>query len=382
MNKPTQIKKVFSFLYYLLFFSLALGQLTRFQINSHTAIYLHDIIISLIITFWCLLQLISPKKTFSLPYSKPIFFLISALVFSSLFNYSNFRYLPSVLYLVRWLVYFSVFPITYNLLKTKQLKLNTSSYLLQITLAYASIGLLQYVFIPDTRVLYQFGWDDHLNRLISTLFDPGFTGLLLIFGLIISLNKPKFVPVFLTSLALTYSRASFLTAFVVFIIYGLKYSFKKSLIYIVILLALIILLPRTAGDGVKLERSYSITSRADTTLNALQVFKHSPLIGVGFNNYYPAAQKTPNQNLPDHANSPDNSFVFILATTGILGLFTFLNWYLRLFKFAYNHSQLLFLTLTAITIHSFTNNSLFYPFASIWLWILLAQEFSASQTST
>src|SRR3989344_442832 len=44
------------------------------------------------------------------------------------------------------------------------------------------VGLFQYWLIPDMRFLAILGWDDHYFRLVSTQFDPNFTGLLLVLG--------------------------------------------------------------------------------------------------------------------------------------------------------------------------------------------------------
>ena len=67
-------------------------------------------------------------------------------------------------------------------------------------------------------VLARLGWDDHYYRLISVLFDPNFTGLILVLGLIlIYFNRPRswwLYAIHLLALLLTYSRSSYLALLV------------------------------------------------------------------------------------------------------------------------------------------------------------------------
>ena len=119
-------------------------------------------------------------------------------------------------------------------------------------------------------------------------------------------------------------------------------------------LVILLSLPRPGGEGVKLERLYSLTNRLDSMKTGWEVFRRHPITGVGFNLLH----------------GMDNSFIFILATTGISGFLA----YLWLLKKQLEVSQLdaRRYTLVAIIIHSLFNHTLFYAPVMLWLWLLLA----------
>src|SRR3989304_8999963 len=74
----------------------------------------------------------------------------------------------SSLYLLRFLAYSLLLNIKID-----------RKYLLFFSSAIAVFGLAQYILIPDTRFLAVLNWDDHYYRLLSTLLDPNFTGIIL-----------------------------------------------------------------------------------------------------------------------------------------------------------------------------------------------------------
>jgi hypothetical protein len=74
----------------------------------------------------------------------------------------------------------------------------------------------------------------------------------------------------------------------------------------------------------------------------------------------------------------DNSFIFILATTGIPGLLAYL-WLLKrqleiskLYAIRYSAGASFAYTLYAVIVHSFFNHTLFYAPVMLWLWLFLA----------
>ncbi len=81
------------------------------------------------------------------------------------------------------------------------------------------IGLIQFFMYPDLRNLMYLGWDPHYYRLFSTLLDPNYMGLLLVFTLLMGFGiftKKHSVWIIagqlvtFVALLLTYSRSSFL----------------------------------------------------------------------------------------------------------------------------------------------------------------------------
>lgn len=370
------MKKIIRVLILSLFLVFPFGQLTRLPIpHPSIRIYLHDIIISLILISWLFTK---PKKL--PPLTKPITLFVSAGLLSLIFALPKFTLQElaiSSLYLIRWLTYSSLYFVLSD--KTLKLKLPLKKLLLFSGLALAIFGLAQYIFLPDTRFLKLLNWDDHLYRLIATLLDPAFTALIILLGLILLLTqfpKTRFKPLFtfllLISLLLTYSRSTYLALLASLFTYSLiKKNFKPILIGLGLLLISLPLLPRPYGEGVKLERLYSISNRLDNYQQGITIFKQSPLFGIGFNTlrYHQRNLGLLGQDwqVSHAAAGLDSSLLFVLATTGLIGLTT----YLYFLKHIWSISDTVKISLSAILVHSLFNNSLFYPWVMIWLWVLL-----------
>lgn len=363
---------VFWTLYTLFFGLLALGQLQRFQITSSIAIYGHE----LILVSWLFLftkPVLNQIHSFFFDRSPLVRWIIALVVFiglqTAVFNLFEFQ-LPSLLYLVR---------LTFYLLLIPLLKLGKTTYRLSSSTFYQTIigvgsfiavaGLLQYLFIPDTRFLVFSGWDDHYYRLISTLFDPNFTALILLLTLLTWLSKqqrwsPKAyflqLPFFLLAILLTYSRAGYVALIGGIVVFSLLTKQWKSLMIVFVLLACIPFLPRPDGEGVKLERTASIESRLESNQRALRTlsFQHM-LIGKGL------YRDIEVREIPNHATAPDNSFIFIFSSLGIIGSTLLAGVLFQSMKTI--QSSLWWSVIASVSIHSLFNNSLFY----IWTMVLL-----------
>lgn len=292
-----------------------------------------------------------------------IYFLIFTWIFLAfnLFKYQIYSLKP-IFYLIRLtcLLSFFIFP------PKLSHKIKNIFYLSII--ANIIFGLIQYFFWPDFTYFNTSNWDPHLYRLVSTFFDPTFTGLIYLFfitKLFLDKKFPYRWPLLIISyiaLVLTYSRSSYLSFILAFtfIAINLK-NFKIFLISLLIITATIFVLPRQPGEGTKLERTSSIKAKVENYQEGWQTFIKSPLIGFGYNNLpFIRDIKDPNS----HANSGfDGSLMTLLTTTGIIGTSIFL-WGLKQF---YTKSDLLKKTfLVIILFHSLFANSLLYP------WILLS----------
>jgi O-antigen ligase len=179
-----------------------------------------------------------------------------------------------------------------------------------------------------------------------------------------------------SALALTYSRASWL---VFLLTVFLVAYFKKSWKFLVIILALMgvtyFLLPRPAGEGGKIERTYTVEARLINYREVLTIAKEHPLFGVGFNTYRYVQRdygflKPEEWQLSQAGAGADNSWLFVLATTGIFGFLSYLWLWGRAFKKA-KKKTIILISLLALIIHAFFLNSLFYPQIIAWIWILL-----------
>jgi len=254
-------------------------------------------------------------------------------------------------------------------------------------------GLYQYAFFPDIRSLEIAEWDPHYFRLVATWLDPGFTGLLLVFTLIFLTVKPplnRFINLVswgLTYLAfaLTYSRSSYL-AFIISMGYisWRRRSLKFLLLVLLLFTLTLALLPRPGGEGVKLERTSSITARLQNWQNSMAIIIHHPVLGVGFNTYRYAQKEfgflDASKWLTSHAGAgADSSLLFVTATTGLIGLTAYLYYLKSIFNpqptsagIAQRDNLQLKSTLVALLVHSLFLNSLFYPAVMLWLALLVA----------
>jgi O-antigen ligase len=317
------------------------------------------------------------------------FFLFSLIAFVSLFL-SVFRFgisafLIGGMYLARF-VFLGLFFVCLKTIFTNQ---HLRKLLITLGLVTLISGLGQYIFSPDVRSLEVSEWDPHYFRVVGTLLDPGFIGELLLLVIIYLFTQPlnyRRLNVFLIVLtyiafSLTYSRSSFLAAFGALFFYSyIKKSWKFLLIGAAILSLTLVVLPRApGGEGVKLERTSSITARILNWKNSLTIISSNPVLGVGFNTYRYAQKQfgflDSNLWLKSHAGAgADSSLLFVAATTGIIGLMLYLV-YLRSFWVIGHKDLTLRLSLLTLLIHSFFLNSLFYPFILVWLSVLTASVF-------
>lgn len=287
------------------------------------------------------------------------------------------------LYWIRWCGY-ALSAFCLSVLYSRQMLLRL---LLMLGASVVVTGLYQYAFFPDVRLLAVVEWDPHYYRVVATWLDPGFTGLLLVFTLILlTLKAPLNRLVSLVSwaftylaLALTYSRSSYL-AFIISMGYvSWKRRSLKFFLFAALLLTLTIaVLPRPGGEGVKLERVSSIAARLQNWQNSLTIIARHPFLGVGFNTYRYAQKEfgflDASKWLTSHAGAgADSSLLFVTATTGLIGLAAYLYYLRSIFNFQPSAPNLLLkTTFVSLLAHSFFLNSLFYPAVMLWLALLVA----------
>ena len=345
------------------FFSFFIGQIFRLKLFG-ISFPLIDISILLLTAS----NFIYHLKNKSLKISNKYFFYF--LIYSwIIFFVSSFRFqifsFNSLFYFVRLscLLTLFIFP-----LKISQKQHNTF-YLFVI--ANIIFGFIQYFFWPDFTYFNINQWDPHLYRLVSTFFDPTFTGLIyLLFLIKVYLdNKFPYRKLFLVfsylAIALTYSRSTYLAFIIAFVFISLSTKkIKPFLISLIIILATIFCLPRQPGEGTKLERTSSITAKIENYQQGINLFFKHPILGVGYNNIPILRQ---NKNLQSHANSGfDGSILTILITTGIIGTIFLLLGGKKYYQTA-SLAQKTFIWI--ILFHSLFANSLLYP------WTLLALIF-------
>lgn len=379
------VSKRLVYLYLLLF---PLGQLLRIEtkvLGMPITVHPADlVVVVLLLTVVASKQKI-PKAT---KYFYPFFLAAS---FSLVLSFSLFPVLDvfrGALFFIRLLAYFGLFVAVFNLSKIPINKKKISS-LLTITIFFVALfGWVQYFLLPDLRWLRQFGWDDHLFRLVGTFLDPGFTGLILTFGFLISLGRYIRTKshvfllttiLFLVSVAFTYSRASYISLLLGTIIFLVSVNKRVKRVIVVLVLIFIVsipLLPKPSSSGVQLGRLYSISSRIEYYKETFIIWKNAPVFGVGFNNICAGRQmfvKKDSYNAHSCSGS-DSGILFILATTGVIGLITISGAVLRVFRNLPNSPERTAFIASAVALfaHSFFTNSLFYPWVLGFMAILFA----------
>lgn len=388
--------KFLKYLFYLCIGSLVVGPAISFTTSiPGFNISVIDFTVGLICLYWIIKVPLAYNLIRNNKVSKYFFLFAGVALFSFLLTPIKLTLqekLISYLYLLRYVAYFFVYITAFYLIKTK--KLNTSQLLKRLTfigLSLSVIGWLQYLLYPDLRNLFYLGWDPHYKRIFASYFDPNYLGLMLVFTLILLWTSPPPSPirrgrisvevlrswlsrifVFVT-LMFTYSRSSYLALITTSVFFSI---FSKRMTYLLILLVIlimsIIVLPRPGGEGVKLERIFSVEQRIENWQLGVKIIKNHLILGVGFNTLRYARKPYEPYKLDQFdshsAGGLDNSLLFVAVTTGIFGLITYL---LLLYK-TWTIGNLIFkLSLIAALTHSLFLNSLFFPPIMIWLWIAL-----------
>lgn len=350
--------------------------------------YLTDLLVGISALFLLIYLLKRKKKLTTTPVliQLGIFLLVAIMsIIISPVDLDIYERVVSVLYLVRYIAYFTIYLTAGALLEKKVI---TGDFVFKLSLAIGLVlilgGWIQYFWYPDLRNLSYLGWDPHYKRIFSSFLDPNYLGLIYVFIFIILIHiKVKKIArwiacaLVILSLAFTYSRSSYLAFISAISFYGFKSKNSSkyfSLAFVFLILA-IVYLPRPGGEGVRLERLFSVTERINNWKNALTISFNNPILGVGFNTLRYAQKKydfLPHDWLTSHsAAGVDNSFLFVLATTGIVGLIAFVLLLLKLYQASTVFGKAILLS---STIHSLFLNSLFYPWIMVFMWTLLAVD--------
>lgn len=370
--------------------AIAAGQLIRIPIGTQGGITILDITVTLL----CIVGLLKLKFHFKKPPSQItaafifIFIATASLLLTHL-RLTLSEYFLSFAYTIRFLFYvlfaWLIFSNAFGDLK----KYLTKVFLLS-GISFAILGLLQFIFFPSLSFLSISGWDPHYFRTVSTFLDPNFAGAFLILTLILLTQShlgdgpgttPKvFIILFsiiYLALLTTFSRSSYL----MFFVSGLTFSFLKkskafaftTIILFSLLLAGFQIYANLVAEPRNIDREQSASSRLNTWQQGITLFQKSPILGIGYNTYRYGLKEYglgDEQFLASHgASSNDSSLLFVLSTTGILGLLTYLYFLWNLLKSSAGENFYLTAGLAGLLVHSFFANSLFYP--PILAWILL-----------
>lgn len=362
----------------LLTIALPLGEIVRVTSNE-IAITLMDLGVGLVVLYWLFI-----KKNFSAWLSKPIFIFIGILLFSLIVNanrLSSEEILISFLYLLRWIFYALLYFVVLSLSSVKP-RIERGMIIGGTILVF--LGFIQYFLYPDLRNLRYAGWDEHLYRMFSSFLDPNFAGIFFVLFFLFVIDKLftkqtlmlKIISALtLIAIVLTFSRSAYL-ALILGLMTLLFLKGKKlaglGIVVLFFVLTSIFVLVSSKSEGTNLLRVASGEARLDSMRNAITIFKDNPIFGVGFNGYRYAQRDygfvDESRMLVHSATGTDNSFLFVLATSGVVGFAVFL--YL-LFKISSFPIPLIKASVFALIVNSLFINSLFYPPIMLWFWILL-----------
>lgn len=310
---------------------------------------------------------------FSLPF---IFICLISLILTPL-NLNLIQELSSLAYIIRftsfilfgWLIYSDAF---------LNFKENSQKVLIFSGIVLGVLGLLQLIFLPDLRFLSIQGWDPHFMRTVSTFFDPNFLGAYLVLTLLL-LQKSSWGIILLVYIALltTFSRGAYLTFGVSFLTLTiLNRSIKLFLLTGMLSLGLFLgysSYQKSVAVPRNIDRTKSAEYRLDSWQQGFLMFQKNPVLGVGYNAYrYGLEQyKLADQNFISSrgASSNDSSFLFVLATTGVLGLASYLTFLFSIMWIG-RKNYILLAGLAGLIVQSFFANTLFYPFLLIWIVII------------
>jgi O-antigen ligase len=374
-------------LFIIALFLFLLGEVVRFDIGSGVVFKPLDLGVGIIFILWLILKIVKKEKI------KPKQILIPALLFavsgafSLLINYSNLKpiqFFASSMYLVRWIAYAGMFFVVSDF--DKQFKNIISKVLISIGSLIVGIGYIQYLLYPSLKNLYYLGWDEHMYRMFSIFLDPNYAGaFFVLFFLFLTYKflKKKSLAIgilgvlSLGAVFLSFSRSALIMLIISSVLLLLLMNKKK---WILVLLGITVLVLTISSRYFKIEninifRMTSSVSRYETAKDAIEIIKAKPIFGVGFNAFRYAQIQfgfRNDLNKISHADaSTDNSFLFVLATTGLVGFIIYMFMWFSILKLGIN-SPLLIASIAGVFVDSLFVNSLFYPFISLWLWVVIA----------
>ena len=382
--------------------SLIFGQIIRLSVlGPSAAITITDILV-LVVDWVFLVYALFLKKSLLIPIKTSfpaLIFILAA--FSSLVlassSFTPYQISLSSLFLIRFIIYFLISVVIYNIVKINEVR-GWINIILSLGFLFIILGFIQLIFLPDLSFLTVLGWDPHQARIVSTLLDPNFSGMVFIivfaFSISLYLYENRKIPVrylyliiaFFSFIAtvFTFSRSSYLAFIVVALTVGLV---KSPRVLIMSIAAFMITFSLMSQVRERIIGAFTLDETAKARIiswqRAITVFKDNPLFGVGFNTYRFTQAKYGFFENGDpgggHSGAgSDSSILLVAATTGFFGsifygylLLSILLTLTRKIRSSYLHlaSSSSFL---GLLVHSQFVNSLFFPQIMLLLWIMIA----------
>ncbi len=266
--------------------------------------------------------------------------------------------------------------------------------------AIAAFGIVQAALLPGFAQRVDAGgldkvWDEQGHRLVSTMLDPNFAGILIVIALLLALARERervpqqrwLMLMLGTAVLLTLSRSALLALGFGLLVLAWTRGLNRRLAGILAAAALVILpfitlLLRFADGFNKLSVDASAAQRLIPWSRALIMWSDHPWLGVGFNAVQQAQQAYGWAPIGGADVSLDGGLLFIAAMTGVLGVglyLALLGAVLRRCRVVYRGSSNrreralaagTAAATAAVVVHSLFVNSLLLPFVMQLLWFL------------
>jgi len=381
----------------LFFVSLLFGQLGAISPVPGVYIYLHDVTLGILVLFSFLRLRDLRFKIYDLRLFWPIIAFLAASILSVVLNANRLdqpALIRSLLYIGRW----GYYALLYFIVAGSKRPAFWLLGLYFTGVGFAIIGMIQFFLYPSLRNLLYLGWDPHYYRVFSTLLDPNFTGIMLVLTLFLGMSvksqlKSSRIANILSGIVgiafvLTFSRSSMLALLAGLAVWIVSRR-KWNIVWIAaVLLGVFIAMPKPGGDTLRIFRPESTMARIGGWQESVQLIASSPVVGHGFYALRQGSGQALDFTLTRANAYLDNSLLFVFATTGIIGLASYL-WLLRSIERGMErvsekplkHLRVVgLMSLAGLIVHSMFVNSLFYAWVMQWVWILAGISESISDT--
>ena len=309
-----------------------------------------------------------------------------------------------VAFLLRWFAYFGWYPFVAWCLTPDESR-DAWRFIERALLAFAVFGIFQSAFLPGFAQMVHDGggdlptWDIQGRRLVSSILDPNFAGILVVIALVFRLSRVaegvRESPVAMATLAaavlLTVSRSAILGLVVAIavlaVVRGLRAPlFRVLVLGTVLILPFLSLLISFAASFNKLGYDASAAQRLVPWIRAGRLLIEHPWLGVGFNAIKQAQESHGWRSVGGADVSLDGGLLFVAAMTGVIGLWLYVRILLRVVRGARGvwkdsavdpmsraHATATVAATAAVVVHSFFVNSLLLPFVMQILWVMWAR---------
>jgi hypothetical protein len=392
------------------FLGLITGQLARVPVagvdGKEAPLILTDLLVGLVLTggSWLLIheRRIDLDRVALVTLAFSAVGALSAVASVPRFGLSLGEVLFSLAYLSRWLWVFGLYVVVTNCIGAHEVE-RVWGWLERAALAFAGFGIVQAALLPDFALsVYPearpyLDWDPQGHRLVSTLLDPNFSGMVLSAVLLVQVGRLAFgvsvprwkVLLVATALVLTLSRSSVVATLtgigVILLVRGTSRRLWVSGALLATGAAI------TSPWWVPFAISFNKFALDDPSGLyrviqwgwALTVIMDHPIAGIGFNAYGFVHQRYGFSTSTPSTFGLDGGILFIAVMTGVLGLALFclvLVLLMRSARVGWERSdlppQLRGIALgagalvPAVTVHSLFANSLLYIPVLHILWIL------------